>query len=85
MKTANSQMNSDVLSCGSDYEDSFIHEMFNVTTQKLDSHSDKVIARSSLPVTKNSIIKGTTNERKSPVQKGTKTKIFKNNPVKNQI
>ena len=47
----NSEMNRDVLSCGSDCEDSFIHELFNVTTQKLDSPSDKVITRSSLPVT----------------------------------
>ena len=79
---ANSEMNSDVLFCGSDYEDSFIHEMFNVTIQKLDSPSDKVITRSSLPLTKNNIIKGTTNNRKAPVQKGTKTKIVKKNPVK---
>jgi len=41
IKMANSEMNSDVLSCCSDYEDSFIHDMFNVTTQKLDSSSDK--------------------------------------------
>jgi hypothetical protein len=27
IKMANSEINSDVLSCGSDYEDSFIHEM----------------------------------------------------------
>ena len=38
---ANSEINSDVLSCGSDYKDSFIHETFNVTTQKLDSPSEK--------------------------------------------
>ena len=79
---ANSEINSDVLSCGSDYEDSFIHEMFTVATQKLDSPSDKVITRSSLPVTKNSIIKCTTYKRKAPVQKGTKTKIFKKYLVK---
>jgi len=85
IKMANSEMNSDVLSCGSDYEDSFIHEMFNVTTQKLDSPSDKVITRSSLPVTKNSMIKGTTNKSKASVQKGTKTKIVKKIMLKNQI
>jgi len=61
---------------------SFIHEIFNVTTHRLNSPSVKVITRSSLPVTKNSIIKGTTNKRKAPVQKGTKTKIVKKNPVK---
>ena len=77
---ANSEINSDVLSCGSDYEDSFIHEMFTVATQKLDSPSDKVITRSSLPVTKNSI--STTNKCKAPVQKGTNTKIVKKNPIK---
>jgi len=82
IEMANSEMNSDVLSCGSDYEDSFIHEMFNVTTQKLDSPSDKLITRSSLPVTKHSIIKGTINKSKAPVQKGTNTRISKNNPVK---
>jgi len=38
--------------------------------------------RSSLPVAKNNIIKGTTNKGKAPVQKGTKTKIVKKNPVK---
>jgi hypothetical protein len=78
---ANSEMNSDVLSC-SDFKNSFIHEMFNATTQKLNSPSDKIITRSSLPVTKNSIIKCTTYNRKAPVQKVTKTKIFKKNPVK---
>ena len=77
---ANSEINSDVLSCGSDYEDSFIHEIFNVATQKLDSPSDKVITRSSLPVTKNSI--STTNKCKAPVQKGTNAKIVKKNPIK---
>ena len=56
--------------------------MFKVTTQKLDSPSDKIIARSPLPVNKNSIIKGTPNKGKAPVQKGTKTKIVKKNPVK---
>jgi len=61
---------------------SFIHEIFNVTAQRLNSPSVKVITRSSLPVTKNSIIKGTTNKGKAPVQKGTKTKIVKKNPVK---
>ena len=81
----NSEMNSDVPYCGSDYENSFIHDMFNVTTQKLDSPSDKVIIRLSLPVTKNSVIKGMTNKCKMPVQNGTKTKIVKTNPVKNQI
>jgi hypothetical protein len=59
IEMANSEMNSDVLFCGSDYEDSFMHEMFNITIQKLDSPSDKVITRSSLPLTKNNIIKTT--------------------------
>ena len=74
---ADSKMNSDVLSCGSDYEDSFVHEMFNVTTQKLDNPSDKVITRSSLPVTKIVLSKGRLITTKYLYKKGPKLKLSK--------
>ena len=82
---ANSEMNSDVLSCCSDFKDSFIHEMFNATTQKLNSPSDKVITRSSLPVTKNRLSNVRLINAKHLCKKGPKLKFSKRILSKNQI
>lgn len=79
---AKSDVNEDVLSCSSEYEDSFISELFEEKTQKAPPPPEKVSTRETrasqnpTPIAKNRIIKGNTIKRKAQQPKS-KPKIAK--------